>query len=61
MAKITIDEDACVGCGLCVNVCEECFEMAENGIVKVKSNECTGGDLHEVASQCPVNAIGIEE
>ena len=37
MAKITIDENACVGCGLCVNNCPDCFEMVEGGVAKVKS------------------------
>ncbi|MCD6228322.1 MAG: ferredoxin [Candidatus Omnitrophica bacterium] len=60
MAKITIDENACVGCGLCVNTCPDCFEMGEDGIAKVKSSECSSCDLNEVASQCPVNAITVE-
>ncbi|RKY40169.1 MAG: ferredoxin [Candidatus Omnitrophota bacterium] len=59
--RIMIDENACVGCGLCVNSCPDCFEMGENGIAKVKSQECTGCDVKEVATQCPVNAIKIEE
>ena len=59
--KVTIDENACVGCGLCVNTCPDCFEMAENGVAKVKSSECSSCDLKEIANQCPVSAIKIEE
>ncbi|RKY37804.1 MAG: ferredoxin [Candidatus Omnitrophota bacterium] len=55
-----MDENACVGCGLCVNSCPDCFEMGEDGIAKVKSSECPSCDLNEVASQCPVNAITVE-
>jgi ferredoxin len=61
MAKIVIDESACVGCGLCVNNCPDCFEMVSDGVAKVKANACSSCDLHEVASQCPVNAITIED
>jgi len=61
MAKVTVDENACVGCGLCVNVCAAVFELAEDGIVKVKAHECADCDLHDVASQCPVNCIIIED
>lgn len=60
MAKLTMDENACVGCGLCIDLCPDCFELGEDGIAKVKSGECSSCDLNEVASQCPVNAIGVE-
>ncbi len=61
MAKVTIDENACVGCGLCVNNCPDCFELSEEGVAKVKSSDCPNCDLKDVASQCPVNAIIVEE
>ena len=61
MAKIIIDENACVGCGLCVNLCPDVFELDENSMAKIKANECENCNLHEIASQCPVNAIIIEE
>lgn len=60
MAKITIDEGACVGCGLCVNNCPDCFEMNDSGIAIVKANECGSCDLKEVVEQCPVSCIIIE-
>ena len=61
MAKIVIDESACVGCGLCVNNCPDCFELNESGVAVVKSHESANCDLKDVASQCPVNCIIIEE
>ena len=61
MAKITIDENACVGCGLCVNNCPDCFEMDNNGIAKVKNPDCSSCDINDLVSQCPVNAIIVEE
>jgi ferredoxin len=60
MAKVTVDESTCVGCGLCVNVCPDCFEMGSDGVAKVKASSCANCDLNEVASQCPVNAIIVE-
>ncbi|MCF7907617.1 MAG: ferredoxin [Candidatus Omnitrophica bacterium] len=60
MAKVKVDENACVGCGLCVNMCEAVFELDGNGMAKVKTDECGSCDLHDIASQCPVNAIVIE-
>jgi len=61
MAKITVDNATCVGCGLCVSSCPDCFEMTADGIAKVKADKCSNCDLHEVASQCPVNAINVED
>ncbi|MCK5289155.1 MAG: ferredoxin, partial [Candidatus Omnitrophica bacterium] len=37
MAKVTIDESACVSCGLCANLCPEVFEMNDEGIAIVLS------------------------
>ena len=60
MAKVIIDENACVGCGLCVAACGDVFELAGDGIAKVKAHECADCDLNDIASQCPVNCITIE-
>lgn len=61
MSKVTIDENTCVGCGLCVNECSDVFELGDDGIAKVKANGCSACNLHEVASQCPVNCIIVED
>lgn len=61
MAKVVVDANTCVGCGLCVNACATVFELGEDGIAKVKTSECPDCDLHDIASQCPVNCITIED
>lgn len=60
MAKVKVDEEKCVGCGLCVNACPDCFELNDAGIAIVKQSECESCDVNDVASQCPVEAIIVE-
>jgi len=59
MAKVTVDADTCVGCGLCSQACPEVFELKDDGLAYVIAQECDSCDLKEVASQCPVEAIKI--
>lgn len=60
--KIKIDKEKCLGCGMCVNLCPEVFEL-KDGKSQVeekanleKSKEC----IREAAINCPVRAIEIE-
>jgi ferredoxin len=59
MAKVSVDESVCVGCGLCEQLCPEVFKV-EDGTAKVKAQSCNQHNLSEIASQCPVEAIKVE-
>jgi ferredoxin len=59
MAHITVDKELCTGCGLCVSICPDAFEVGDDNIAKVKGASCEGQDIKEVASQCPVEAIKV--
>jgi len=58
--KITIDYDACEGCGSCVEVCPEVFELRDDDKAYVISEDCGSCDCEEAAGICPVEAITIE-
>ena len=67
MAKITVDERFCKGCGLCVSVCPaECIEldpdkMTPKGYHPAKltdESRCTG--CASCAIMCPDVAITVE-
>ncbi len=59
MAKITIDDSLCTGCGLCASSCPEVFEVGDDNLAHVIGSKCALHDLKEVAEQCPVEAITI--
>lgn len=62
--KVTIDKEACTGCGLCAEDCPEVFEMEDDDIAKVKVEEVPEGakdTCKEAVDNCPGEAIKIEE
>ena len=59
--KAVVDEETCVGCGLCVDVCAEVFEM-DGEIAKVIAGEVPDAveeSCKEAAENCPVDAIKV--
>jgi ferredoxin len=53
---VRVDKEKCIGCGLCVQICGEVFEMDENNKAKVKEQKDTDC-MKEAIDQCPVKAI----
>ncbi|MCX8118011.1 MAG: ferredoxin [Desulfobacterota bacterium] len=61
--KVTVDEETCIGCEACVDICPEVFEMSGDKAV-VKVNEVPQdlvASCKEAAENCPVEAIQIED
>ena len=64
MEKLHVDNNKCIGCGLCVSMNEDHFEFNDEGVSTVKIPEVTPeekNDLLTVVESCPVGAITIEE
>lgn len=59
-----VDEETCIGCGLCPSLCPEVFEMDnETGKAIAKDIEIaddTLEDAKDAEEQCPVEAIDIK-
>jgi len=61
MTKFKVNQEVCIGCGTCVSLCPECFELNDEGKSQVILDECKSDcDSAEVVSDCPVRAISIE-
>ncbi len=61
--KALIDRDGCISCGMCVDVCPDVFEMADDGLAAV-AQEPTRSNIHkahEAEECCPVQVIHIED
>ncbi len=59
--KVTVDDSLCTGCGLCADSCPEVFEVADDNLAHVKADNCQSHDLNQVAADCPVEAIKVED
>jgi len=60
--KVRIDENLCTGCGLCVDICPEVFEM-EDEVSSVKVDKISSEleeKVNEATESCPVEAIIVE-
>lgn len=61
--KGIVDKETCIGCGLCPSVCDEIFEMDDDGKA-VGSSEDIPDSILETAKEaeegCPVDAITIK-
>lgn len=61
--KVTVDEETCIGCEVCVDTCPEVFEMADDK-ARAKANEVPKDvveSCREAVENCPVEAIQMED
>ena len=62
--KAQVDQDLCIGCGVCPEVCPLVFEMDDNDLAQVTVDTVppeAEEACQEAAEQCPVEAIKVEE
>ncbi len=61
--KITVNQEACIGCGACAATAEDLFELNEDGLSQAKV-ETVPEDKVEAATEamecCPTGAIVSE-
>ena len=53
---VKIDKEKCIGCGACVAVCPDMFELGSDGKANVKNADAKC-NVKEAIETCPVQAI----
>lgn len=62
--KAEVNQETCIGCGLCAEICPAVFVMTDNNVAETivdvvpADQEAAAGDA---CSSCPVEAITLTE
>ncbi len=61
--KVKVDQDVCIGCGLCTGIAPDIFRLNEEGKAESFSevSEAQKDSVQEAIDSCPVSAISWEE
>lgn len=60
--KIKQDREKCIGCGACVAVCPDNWEMSDDGKSKAKKTTVDEPGCNQAAADgCPVHCITVEK
>ncbi|OYT35468.1 MAG: ferredoxin [Candidatus Aenigmarchaeota archaeon ex4484_52] len=60
--KIAHDKDLCIGCGACVSMCPDNWEIDDEGKAKIINDEVENiGCNKDAKDSCPVDCIKIKE
>lgn len=61
--KAFVNQDACIGCGLCCGMCGAVFRMNNEGKAEAcqAAAEETQSDVQSAIDACPVSAISWED
>jgi len=56
-----VDEDLCIGCGHCVELCPQVFELDNEKSQVIGPDKCGTCKCQEAIDTCPVQAISWSE
>ncbi|MFO7942324.1 MAG: ferredoxin [Bacillota bacterium] len=62
--KPVIDQDMCIGDGICETICPEVFELRDDGLAYVideDPSEDLRPSIEEAIEACPTQCISLEE
>ena len=61
MKKVTVDQELCIGCEICADLCPEVFEIQDGKSCVIGPDKCATCNCDEAVESCPVGAIELEE
>ena len=53
---VSVDKEKCIGCGVCVEICDKVFKMGSDGKSHAKSG-ANAPCVKDAIASCPVDAI----
>ena len=57
-SQVYVDQQVCIGCGLCVSIVPEMFRLNDAGVSEVYDQEAGEKEMIQQAiDSCPVNCI----
>ena len=62
--KVTVDQNSCIGCGMCFDICPEIFVCNDDNkseVSKENAVESFEDKIREAQEICPVGAIIVED
>lgn len=61
--KAVVNQDMCIGCGLCCGICGAVFRMNDDGKSQAyqSATQDNQSDVQEAIDSCPVSAISWVE
>ena len=58
LREVYVDQDVCIGCGLCASVVPEVFRLNDEGVSEVYDPAgAAESNIQEAIDSCPVNCI----
>lgn len=60
--KVYVENESCIGCGLCVSLCSDVFKIGDSGKseIKIENSSDFESEIKQCVEACPVNAIKVE-
>ncbi len=71
--KVKVNKEACIGCGACAAICDEFFEINDDGLSQIKIDEENKDldfvfvkeelqdEVRDAIDSCPTGAIEVNE